>query len=457
MKFYGRDQEIAALTNELRLAETSSRLAVITGRRRVGKTKLILKVAEESGWPMLYFLCRRRYAEEELAQIWLDDVRETFGLDEEDGPRRLKLAEVVRFVMKLSREKPCVLILDECQELDYVAPSFWADLQGVWDREKDNSRLLLMMSGSIAAAIRHIFDDASEPLFGRQDLALTLRPFGPKLLKEIFLDLRPQGTPEDLLTFYAVTGGVARYVACLADTVPLTQNDMVNLIFSESGYFLRTDGATLLANELRVESAIYERILRAVARGSATWNEIADQLGGKNIAGYMDRLEKQYGLIRKYSPMFSESSRGVRYGIADPYFRFWFRFIEPVQYQSLAARGNWEALRAICLDALNQYTGRTLEDWYHDLFGASPKWTRTGRWWDRRGENEIDLIALNDLTGKAVIAEIKRNADKIDMRVLAGKAAAFEKAEGRNLKKYDRPELLGLSLSNLLEEHPAQE
>ena len=125
------------------------------------------------------------------------------------------------------------------------------------------------------------------------------------------------------------------------------------------------------------------------------------------------------------------------------YFRFWFRFIEPAQYQSLAARGNWEALRAICLDAPNQYTGRTLEDWYHDLFGASPKWTRTGRWWDRRGENEIDLIALNDLTGKAVIAEIKRNADKIDMRALAGKAAAFEKAEGRNLKKYERPELLG--------------
>ena len=359
--------------------------------------------------------------------------------------------------MKLSREKPCVMTLDECQELDYVAPAFWADLQGVWDREKDNSRLLLMMSGSIAAAIRHIFDDASEPLFGRQDIALTLRPFGPKLLKEIFLDLRPQGTPEDLLAFYAVTGGVARYVAYLADTVPLTQNDMVNLIFSESGNFLRTDGATLLANEFRVESAIYERILRAVANGATKWNEIEDQLGGKNIAGYMDRLEKRYGLLRKYNPMFSESTRGVRYGISDPYFRFWFRFIEPAQYQSLAARGNWEALRAICLDALNQYTGRTLKDWYHDLFGASPKWTRTGRWWDRRGEHEIDLIALNDLTGKAIIAEIRRNADKIDMRALAGKAAAFEKAGGRNLKKYERPALLGLSLENLLEEHPAYE
>lgn len=135
---------------------------------------------------MLYFLCRRRYAEAELAQIWLDEVIETFGLSEEEGPRRLKLAEVVRFVMKLSREKPCVMILDECQELDYVAPAFWADLQVVWDREKDNSRLLLMMSGSIAAAIRHIFDDASEPLFGRQDLALTLRPFGPSFSRKSF-------------------------------------------------------------------------------------------------------------------------------------------------------------------------------------------------------------------------------------------------------------------------------
>lgn len=452
MKFYGRVEEIEALTRELRLSETHSRLAVITGRRRVGKTKLILKVASESGRPMLYFLCRRKYAEEELARVWMDDVRETFGLDEEEGPRRLTLANVIKFVMSLSREKPCVMILDECQELDYVAPAFWADLQGVWDLGKETSRLLLMMSGSIAAAIRHIFDDASEPLFGRQDLSLTLRPFSPQLLREIFLDFNPKGRPDDLLTLYAVTGGVARYVTYLAETAPLTREDIVNLIFSESGNFLRTDGATLLANEFRTESAVYERILREIAGGATKWREIVDKLQGQNIAGYMDRLEKHYGMVRKIAPMFSDSPRGIRYAISDPYFRFWFRFIEPAQYQSLAARGNWAALRSVCFNALEQYTGRTLEDWYHDLIGSSPNWTRIGRWWDRKGLNEIDLIALNELSHHITIYEIKRNPKKVDLAVLAVKAKAFREASQKELKKYSEPRLLGLSLEMLLDD-----
>lgn len=453
MKFYGRVQETEALRSELRLSLTHSRLAVITGRRRVGKTKLILKVAGESGRPMLYFLCRRKYGQQELAEVWMDEIRRIFDLGEDEGPRRLTLANVVKFVMKLSQTKPCVLILDECQELDYVAPTFWADLQGVWDLERENSKLLLMMSGSIAAAIRHIFDDASEPLFGRQDLSLKLRPFSPVLLREIFLDFNPQGTADDLLTYYAVTGGVARYAAYLAETVPLTREAIIEHVFSEGGNFMRTDGATLLANEFRTESPVYERILREIASGATKWNEICDRLQEQNIAGYMDRLIRQYGLVRKVSPLFSSSNRGVRYAIADPYFRFWFRFVEPAQCQTLAALGNWEALRSLCLGALDQFTGRTLEDWFHALYGADPHWTMTGCWWDRQGENEIDLVALNQLTNRLQIFEIKRNPQKLDMSVLAMKAAAFMKNCGAQLKKYDPPQLKGLSMADVLTDH----
>ena len=176
MKFYGRTEPLEAVRRELRLSDKSSRLVVVQGRRGVGKTTLMLKVAKESGRPVLYFLGARKYAEAELAQIWMDQVREVFGLNEDDGPRRLTLGNVVRFVMRLTREKPALMIVDECQALDAVAPAFWADLQGVWDLGKDDSRLLLMMGGSVTSIMRRIFDDAGEPLFGRQDLSLTLRP-----------------------------------------------------------------------------------------------------------------------------------------------------------------------------------------------------------------------------------------------------------------------------------------
>ncbi len=455
MQFYGQAHEVEALNLELRLSERYSRLAVITGRRGSGKTALVLKTVAGCGRPTLYFLCRRQYAQEELARLWMSEIRTTFGLREDDGPRRLTLANVIKFVMTLSRECPAIMILEDCQELDHVAPTFWGDLQGVWDLGKDDSRLLLVMIGSPVAAIHAIFADAGEPLFGRLDLLMTVRPFSPVVLREVFLDSNPKGTPDDLLTLYAVTGGTARHVSHLAQNAPLTRTGIVNHIFSEDGDFLRAEGDALLARDFRTQSPTCERILRALARGTATRTDIVDQLQGADIATDMDRLEKRFRLVRKVEPLFSRHPGVIRHEITDPYFRFWFRFIEPAQYQSLAERGNWEALRSICMNALDQYTERTLKDWYRNLFGGNPHWTQTGRWWDRKGANEIDLIAMNELTNAFMIFEIKRNADKIKHDVLALKAKAFLEACRPALKKYPEPLIRGLSLDTLLHD-PAE-
>lgn len=195
--------------------------------------------------------------------------------------------------------------------------------------------------------------------------------------------------------------------------------------------------------------------MRALACGAATRTEIVDQLQGADIAADMDRLEKRFRLVRKVEPLFSRHPGVICHEIADPYFRFWFRLIEPAQYQSLAERGSWETLRSICMNALDQYTERTLEDWYRNLFGGSPHWTLTGRWWDRKGANEIGLIAMNELTNAFAIFEIKRNADKIKLDVLARKARAFQEACRPELKQYPEPLLRGLSLDALLHD-PAE-
>lgn len=385
-----------------------------------------------------------------MAQEWLDELCSTFGLGSEVTLKRPTLVNVVKLVMELSREKPCNLIIDECQEIDFVAPAFWADLQCIWDLGRDHSHLWLAMSGSIAAAMRHIFDDASEPLFGRQDLSLVLQPFPPALLREIFLDFSPQGSPDDLLVFYAITGGIARYVTFLAESTPLTREGLVNLVFSPEGGFLRSDGATLLANEFRLESPLNEGILRAVAGGATKWSELVQSQNGQNISGCMDRLEKRYGLLRKVTPLFSDSPKGGCYEIRDPYLRFWFRFIEPLKFQTLAERGNWSMLRRLCLADLDHFTSRTLEEWFREIYIASPQWTQIGRWWDRQGRNEIDLVALNELDGCSEIAEVKRNPAKIDLGQLRVKAAAFEQVAGRFLKRMGTPQLRGLSLEDLL-------
>ena len=449
MKFYGRENELAALKSELLQIKSRSRLGVVTGRRRIGKTTLLLKAAEESGLPTLYFFVQRKYSEAELAHACLDQVRELFHLTEDEGPARLKLSAVIRFIMKITADRPTILILDECQEIDRIQPAFWSELQEIWDTGKNTSHLALWMSGSVAAAIRHIFDDASEPLFGRQDLSLTIRPFTPALLTDIFRDHNPVGTPDDLLTLYAVTGGVARYVETLADSTPLTRDDMLSFVFSSRGEFLRSDGATVLANEFRVESPLYYRLLQAVADGKTRWAELTDIADGKPIGPYLERLEKQYGLLKRTAPLFSDSARGIRYHLADAYFRFWFRFVEPAGARALAERQNWALLKTLCLSSWDQFTGLALEDWFRESYWASGKWTDVGQWWDRKGENEIDLIAVNSLSKTIEIAEIKRNPQKIRREILELKAQAFLTANGKHLKNYRLNPVRGLSLADL--------
>lgn len=352
--------------------------------------------------------------------------------------------------MTLSRNKPCIMVIDECQALDVIAPSFWADLQEIWDLGKDASKLLLVMSDSIATAIRHIFNDASEPLFGRTDLFLTVQPFRPPLLQEIFRNHNPQGSGDDLLTLYATTGGVASYAMQLIERTPLTKDDIIEYIYSPGGSALRNDANTVLTNEFRMDSPQYFKILRAIANGATKWTEISDVMEGKDISGYMDRLNKQFNIISKISPLYATGTRGIRYEIRDLFFRFYFQFVEPPAYSKNIEFQNWEPAIERCLRSYDQFSGRALESWFHDYFATLPRWDITGRWWDRRGENEIDLIGINDRTSQIDIFEIKRNPKKIDLNVLAAKAVAFEQACAPHLKGLGAPHLKGLSLEDVL-------
>ena len=75
----------------------------------------------------------------------------------------------------------------------------------------------------------------------------------------------------------------------------------------------------------------------------------------------------------------------------------------------------------------------------------SGKYTRVGNWWDKRGENELDLIALNEFNNTGMIAEVKRNERKISMAVLENKIAALPQ---KDFAKY-KIQLNALSLKDI--------
>ena len=47
---------------------------------------------------------------------------------------------------------------------------------------------------------------------------------------------------------------------------------------------------------------------------------------------------------------------------------------------------------------------------------------RIGGYWDNKGQNEIDIVALSELDRVALIAEVKRNPHRIDLEKLKAKA-----------------------------------
>ena len=448
MKFYGRTEELKTFESEFSNLSSGSRLAVITGRRRVGKTTLILKACQQSGLPYLYFFVQRKYSEQELASEWLSQVRQQFNLTEDDGPARLKLTSVIRFVMQKSADQPIILVIDECQELDFISESFWSELQQIWDLNKNSSKLMLIMSGSVASALKHIFGSISEPLYGRMDLTLTVEPFSPNVLTEIFQDIYPKGKPEDLLALFALTGGVARYVEILSSIGSFKQNDMLSFVFSPSGSAFRSDGDVVLANEFRIESSIYYSLLRAIASGVSKWSELQNVIPGQ-IGPYLNRLEGQYNLIERVYPLGSISSRNVRYSVSDEYFRFWFRFIDTPVMKNLAESQQWSLMQKLCKKDFETFSGRCLESWFRKQYSHSGQWTEVGTWWDKKGENEIDLVALNSLEKKIEIVEIKRQKSKINEHLLAQKAKNFLRCNSK-LQSY-KLSLKALTLEQMQE------
>jgi AAA+ ATPase superfamily predicted ATPase len=286
-----------------------------------------------------------------------------------------------------------------------------------------------------------IFENRKEPLFGRNTSKIILKPFTVSVIKEILGDFNPKYTPEDLLCLYRLTGGVPKYIELLMDAGATTKKKMLDAVISPDSTF-NGEGRELLISEFGKEYGTYFSILQLIASGKTTQSEI-DSIIGKNTGAYLANLEKEYSLIVKNKPMFSKpESRKARWSIADNYLRFWFRFVYP--NQSMIEMGKYDLLREYIDRDYEQYSGLVLERYFREKIAESERVTAIGNYWDSKGENEIDLIALNDLDKTAMVAEVKRNLKKIDLTALAVKANTIKK----ELAKY-RVELKGLSMEDM--------
>lgn len=384
MKFYNRTQELNILGRTWEQSKQSACFTVMVGRRRIGKTSLLLESVK--GTKYLYLFVSRT-SEPLLCQQFQKDAAEALGIQIFGTITRFR--DLFEQLLIFSTKKHYTLIIDEFQEFANVNSSIFSEIQNLWDQYKGNAKINFIASGSIYSMMMKIFENRKEPLFGRLTSKITLQPFAVSVIKEILNDYNPRYTPEDLLCLYMLTGGVPKYIDLLMEAGATKKSKMLDMVTSPDSPFI-SEGKDLLVSEFGKEYGTYFSILQLIASGKTIQSEI-DSVIGKNTGAYLANLEREYSLTTKNRPMFSRpESRKNRWSLNDNYLRFWFRFIFP--NQSLIEMGKYDLLREVIDRGYEQYSGLVLEKYFRSKIAEEERITGIGSYWDNKGENEIVLL-----------------------------------------------------------------
>ena len=430
-RFYGRERQLESLQRvRARAAESSAQFTLISGRKRIGKTHLIrehLRRESSREMPGIY-LAGSITPESMLAEEYCGVLAQKLDMQ---IPMVKDLAEFFRLVATIAETRPITLVVDEFQDLTKVSESLTSKLRGIWDIARERSKLHLIVSGSMNTMINKIFRDSHEPLFGRIDQEIRLRPFKTTEVEDIFRAYSPGFKNDDLLAFYAFTGGIPKYMGWLIEADLLEADAMMEGIVSEDLGFLN-EGSAVLQNEFAGSWINYFNLLLSIAIGRNTWGELAG-LNPENALGqHLKRLEEDFKIVGRLQPLLAKpGSRNARYEITDLFFRFWFRFIH--------ANRRWlvyddpsriaEKIKA----GYPTYSGYVLEQWFVERLRETQLFDQVGPWWQAgkgRDPSEIDIVAVKslDIAGKEALAiEVKQQRKAFHAHDFLNKVSLLER------------------------------
>lgn len=407
MKFYNREQELGLLAQTRETAfNNHSQMSALTGRRRIGKTKLILKSCEDS---QTVYLFVRRSNEATLCSQFAETASRS--LNTYISSEVTSFVSLFETLMSTGKNLAFNLVIDEFQEFFYINPSIYSGMQDVWDRYKDTTHVNLIASGSVYTLMHRIFMEYKEPLYGRCDSIIKLKPFTTSVIKQILVDYYPDHTNDDLLALYTFTGGVPKYIELLLDKGCHTMDKMVDCIIQENSIFLE-EGNVLLIQEFGKKYGNYFAILSAIASGKNTAAEISESIGNTSVGGLLQRLEEDYEVIAKKRPLLAkEGTQNVRYEITDNFLRFWFRYI--VKHQDFIQSELFSKLADVVKADYPTYSGLTLKRYFREQLREKQIYKNIGSWWETSkgkdtDQNEIDIVAISADAPKVFIAEVKR-------------------------------------------------
>jgi AAA+ ATPase superfamily predicted ATPase len=408
--FINRDVELKLLERQFRASGAT--LAILYGRRRLGKTALLRKFAESKSH--CYFMADRASesdARRSMARAISLSLEEPTLASAEYGSWYDLFAAFDRV---RPTDRRFLLILDEFQYLCQVQPAFSSFVQKWWDEHWSRSNLMLILCGSVTSMMYRETLSASAPLYGRSSAQLLLRPIEFRHLGEFL----PGKSNRQKVEFFALAGGVPRYLG-LVSPYSSFKEALIELVLLPDG-ILHNEARQLLHDEIQTPNVCWS-VLHAIGSGANRISEIAARVGepANKLMRYLDLL-KDLHLVRRETPVLeknpSKSKKGI-YAVSDPFCRLWFGAVYP--YISFFEFGEMEPAYSKISPALEKIVAERYEEicrqWLRERasdFNAA----QIGRQWSK--EYEIDVAAVTPDFELSVVGECKWSNRKIGMDTL---------------------------------------
>lgn len=409
--FVGRTTELDQL--EKMYTKDGFQMAVVYGRRRVGKTTLIDAFAKDK--PTLYFTAQQRSSLQNLAQF-SRCVCTFFGMPENASmfsDWRSAFSYIAQAAQQRGSE-PFLLVFDEFPYAAETEPSLPSILQIAIDHEFKQTNIRIILCGSNEGFMESEVLGRKSPLYGRRTMQLKVKPF------DCFDAARmlPSLTAQEHVTYYATFGGTPYYLAQV-DAGATYEENVSELMFNTSGV-LYEEPLMLLRQELR-EPALYNSILDAIGSGETSPKRIAERSGvnATSMSKYLKTL-LDLGIIQRDVPLGDnpDTSRKAVYTLSDPFFAYWYAFVSKSVGAIEAGAGFAAAQRTAFGQSLQSYVGKQFEavcqQWVirKNIAGELPFLASSfGRWWGTdprvKAETDIDLLAADKQSGNILVGECK--------------------------------------------------
>jgi len=401
--FVNRKTELQFL--ETRYKSKSSEFIVIYGRRRVGKTELMLKFLENKKG--MYFLASTEGDRQNIKDFSkivgkiIDD--DNFSKVEFSGWHSLfETLFKHKTFCELIEHKKFIIIIDEFPFLIQSNKATPSIFQKIWELVMKNENIMLMLSGSAVSVMESEVLGHKSPLYGRRTGQWQVQALDFKHVK----DFLPYNT-EDLINTWFVVGGIPEYLLKFDADLTFWENVLDNVITKGTYLFEETD---FLLNEEFREPKNYKLIFKGIALGYNTLGEICNYTGldKSMVSKYLNVLCRMR-ILRDEMPVTASSKFKKRlYFMEEPYFNFWFRYVYPNRID-LEANRNEQVLELIKKD-FPRYSGHMFEILVMELMTkgtilSDHSFSKIGRWWHK--DAEIDIVGLNENTGMIHFVECK--------------------------------------------------